>query len=76
MSNVLFAHEWTVGRYACRLTVPAPEPHEVATASVEWLPRHPKRLTDHELVLYRQGRARAMAAFATSLAAPTARGGE
>jgi len=45
-----------VGRYACTLSAPVPEPGAVLCLSCEWSPGVPSRLTGSELREYRRGR--------------------
>lgn len=71
---LLFAHAFPVGtRYVCTLSINRPALGELAAVTPRWSPRRPKHLRDFELVDYRAGRAKAMAAFAEFLAASTTR---
>lgn len=47
---------WSVGGYTCTLTVPRGEPGSAQSASMEWSPSLPSRLTTDELAEYRRGR--------------------
>lgn len=58
---------WPVGRFVCTLTVPRPKPGHVMHASMEWTPEQPKRLSDSEILQYRQGRNKALAEISSQL---------
>lgn len=54
---------FSVGEWTCVITVPRPQRGRVMTCSAEWLPRSPdRRLTPSEVLEYRDGRDRVLAA--------------
>ncbi|MBP5992244.1 MAG: hypothetical protein KA766_19775 [Piscinibacter sp.] len=48
---------WSVGdRYTVTMTMPPIRRGQVLSASIEWAPEYPERLTPHEMAEYRRGR--------------------
>ena len=58
---------WKAGRYTCTLTMQRPMPGSLAIACMEWAPEMPTRMTDDEMLEYRQGRNQALAAISAAL---------
>lgn len=58
---------WPVGRYIVTMSIPKPRRGSVISATVEWAPDEPARLSVEELRQYRSGRNLALAELAAEL---------
>ena len=67
MNTEPFTQSWRVGRYTATLTTPKPQPGQALSASIEWSPSTPDRLSGAELAQYRAGRNQALAEMSRRL---------
>jgi hypothetical protein len=58
---------WQTGPYTVTMTIPKPRPGAVLSASVEWAPAEPSRLSTEEWRQYRAGRNQALGELAAEL---------
>ena len=66
-AEAALTRSWPVGDRTCTLTVQRPKAGAVMSATAEWNPDEPSRLSAEEWHEYRSGRNRAIAEFAAEL---------